>query len=67
VEGSAVECETQCLCPMRGRWDPVNDAIQQALTTITLADMQDASIPRAFRVPASMPAPPLQAPIQAAE
>jgi FeS assembly SUF system regulator len=59
VEGSTVECESQCLCPMRGRWDPVNDAIQQALTNITLADMQDASIPRAFRIPAtaSLPAP----------
>ena len=32
VEGSAVECESQGLCPMRGRWDPVNEAIQQALT-----------------------------------
>jgi Rrf2 family protein len=59
VEGSTVECETQCLCPMRGRWDPVNEAIQQALTNITLADMQEASIPRAFRIPAtaSLPAP----------
>ena len=51
VEGSTVECETQCLCPMRGRWDPVNDAIQQALTTITLADMQEAAIPRALPHP----------------
>ena len=36
---------------MRGRWDPVNEAIQQALAAITLADMQEAAIPRAFRVP----------------
>jgi len=43
VEGSVVECESQCMCPMRGRWDPVNDAIQQALTNITLADMQDTA------------------------
>jgi Rrf2 family protein len=58
VEGSTVECESQCMCPMRGRWDPVNEAIQQALTTISLADMRDAAIPRAFRVPvtASLPA-----------
>ena len=40
VEGSASECESQCLCPMRGRWDPVNDAIHAALSRITLADMQ---------------------------
>jgi Rrf2 family protein len=57
VEGSMVECETQCLCPMRGRWDPVNEAIQQALSTITLADMHEASIPRAFRIPASSDTP----------
>jgi len=51
VEGSAVECETQCMCPMRGRWDPVNEAIQQALSGITLAEMAEASVPQAFRVP----------------
>jgi FeS assembly SUF system regulator len=55
VEGSALECEAQGLCPMRGRWDPVNDAIHQALSAITLADMQAAAIPRAFRIPAPNP------------
>jgi FeS assembly SUF system regulator len=53
VEGSASECESSGLCPMRGRWDPVNDAIQSALNTITLADMQRSAIPPAFRVPAA--------------
>jgi FeS assembly SUF system regulator len=53
VEGSAVECESQGMCPMRGRWDPVNDAIQQALAGITLADMAEASVPRALRFPAT--------------
>jgi FeS assembly SUF system regulator len=53
VEGSATECESQAMCPMRGRWDPVNDAIRQALNAITLADMQMAAIPAAFRVPPS--------------
>jgi FeS assembly SUF system regulator len=52
VEGAVNECESQGLCPMRGRWDPVNDAIYQALSSITLADMQEASIPPIFRVPA---------------
>jgi len=51
VDGSLTECESQGLCPVRGRWDPVNEAIQQALSSITLADMQEAAIPRAFRVP----------------
>jgi FeS assembly SUF system regulator len=60
VDGSLTECESQGLCPVRGRWDPVNEAIQQALSSITLADMQEAAIPRAFRVPAR------SAPIQAA-
>jgi len=53
VEASAVECETRGLCPMHGRWEPVNEAIQQALASITLADMQEAAIPRAFRIPAA--------------
>lgn len=43
VEGSTSECESQTRCPMRGRWDPVNDAIRRALSGITLADMRDAA------------------------
>jgi FeS assembly SUF system regulator len=50
VDGSATNCESQGLCPMRGRWDPVNDAIYKALSSITLADMQAAPLP-AFRMP----------------
>ena len=45
---------------MRGRWDPVNDAIQQALTNITLADMQEAVDPA--RVPQCRP--PIHAPLR---
>jgi FeS assembly SUF system regulator len=52
VDGSTTECESRGLCPVRGRWDPVNDAIHQALTAITLADMAETQVPRAFRVPA---------------
>lgn len=52
VEGSVTECESQALCPMRGRWDPVNEAIQQAMQNISLADMSEASIPVMFRTPA---------------
>jgi FeS assembly SUF system regulator len=55
VEGAMGGCEVEHLCPMRGRWDPVNEAIQQALSNITLADMQEASIPRAFRTPVQPP------------
>jgi len=56
VEGGAGGCEAESLCPMRGRWDPVNEAIHQALTNITLADMQEASLPRAFMVRPAIPA-----------
>lgn len=51
VDGSLTECESLALCPVRGRWDPVNDAIQRALGAISLADMRAAAIPAAFRVP----------------
>ncbi len=46
-------CESGCLCPMRGRWDPVNSAIRTALQGITLADLADAAPPATFRTPAS--------------
>jgi FeS assembly SUF system regulator len=48
------DCETRGLCPMHGRWDPVNEAIEQALGSITLADME-RGIPRAFRIPDPAP------------
>jgi FeS assembly SUF system regulator len=51
VDGSVSGCESQGLCPMRGRWDPVNEAIHKALSGITLADMQTGLLP-AFRAPA---------------
>ncbi len=44
------DCESQCLCPMRGRWDPVNMAIRTALGAITLADMAQAAVPPSLRV-----------------
>jgi hypothetical protein len=39
---------------MRGRWDPVNEAIHNALSSITLADMQASLLP-AFRLPVAQP------------
>jgi FeS assembly SUF system regulator len=54
VEGAPGGCESSGLCPMRGRWDPVNEAIHRALSTITLADMQAPVLP-AFR-PLARPA-----------
>ena len=49
VEGGC--CEAESFCSMAGRWDPVNSAIRAALTAISLADMREAAIPRAFRTP----------------
>ncbi len=43
-------CDTHSLCPMHGRWDPVNAAIRAALHGITLADME-RTVPRGFRPP----------------
>jgi FeS assembly SUF system regulator len=39
VDGSTGQCDAESICPVRGRWDPVNDAIRRALSGITLADM----------------------------
>lgn len=41
-------CDSQRFCPMHGRWDPVNAAIEGALRAITLAQMEQA-VPRALR------------------
>jgi FeS assembly SUF system regulator len=60
VDG-AMGCESQSLCPVAGRWDPVNYAIRDALSAITLADMAAAAIPRAFRTPVALPAASLPA------
>ncbi len=50
VEGSGQECGTGRFCPVRGRWDKVNDAIHSALTAITLDEMQDQNF---FAMPLS--------------
>jgi FeS assembly SUF system regulator len=39
VDGSTGLCEAETLCPVRGRWDPVNQAIRSALSAITVADI----------------------------
>ncbi len=59
------ECDTHRLCPVHGRWDPVNEAIRAALAGITLADMEAAMVPPAFRAPPTLPAPALSSRIPA--
>ncbi len=41
VEGSGQECGSGRFCPVRGRWDRVNDAIHAALAAITLDQMHE--------------------------
>jgi FeS assembly SUF system regulator len=53
VEGGG--CGSETLCPVRGRWDPVNEAIREALTAISLADMQAALPPIRRAAPAALP------------
>ena len=42
VDGDG-RCESEALCPVRGRWNPVNTAVRNALAAITLADMDAAA------------------------
>ena len=39
VDGGAGLCEAEGICAVRGRWDPVNQAIRDALSGITVADL----------------------------
>ncbi len=39
VEHSPSACEAECCCPVRGRWDPVNAAVREALESVTLAQL----------------------------
>lgn len=54
VDGGFGLCEAEHVCPVRGRWDPVNAAIRDALSAITVA-----------RIASPLPAAP--SPVLAAE
>ena len=43
VEGSAIDCDSSRFCPIHGRWEKVNRAIEAALAAITLADVRSSS------------------------
>lgn len=51
VDGGLGNCEAESICAVRGRWDPVNDAIRRALSDITVADLAG---PPPRRAPATM-------------
>ncbi|MGH7118909.1 MAG: SUF system Fe-S cluster assembly regulator [Acetobacteraceae bacterium] len=50
VDGASAGCDVLEVCPVRGRWDPVNAAIREALAAISLEDMQGASVSRPFHI-----------------
>nr|WP_305123427.1 SUF system Fe-S cluster assembly regulator [Roseomonas sp. GC11] len=68
VDGATGGCEAETLCPVRGRWDPVNEAIRAALSAISMADLAGPRGGSARCRPASvlsapaLSAPPLSAP-----
>ena len=39
VDGAIGGCDAEAMCPVRGRWDPVNRAIRNALAAVTVADL----------------------------
>ncbi len=39
VDGSDSACGVEALCPIRGGWDRINEAIRSALETVTLAEL----------------------------
>lgn len=45
VDGTTGGCDVESLCPMRGNWDRVNQAIRQALEQVTLDDMSLSFLP----------------------
>lgn len=55
VDSAAGGCETEGRCPVRGRWDPVNDAIRRALSGISIADL--AGVPAIVPHPEVVAAP----------
>lgn len=42
VDGNSGGCDVEQLCPMRGNWDKVNQAIRAALSQVTLEDMRQS-------------------------
>ncbi|HEV7266607.1 MAG TPA: SUF system Fe-S cluster assembly regulator [Falsiroseomonas sp.] len=48
VDGGFGLCEAEHVCPVRGRWDPVNAAIRGALSAITVAEI---AAPKPFFMP----------------
>jgi FeS assembly SUF system regulator len=41
VDGAEDHCVVESLCPMRGNWNRVNNAIREALESVSLAELID--------------------------
>jgi FeS assembly SUF system regulator len=41
VDGSEDQCDVEAMCPMRGNWNRVNNAIRAALECVSLAELID--------------------------
>jgi FeS assembly SUF system regulator len=54
VDGGLGLCEAESVCAVRGRWDPVNEAIRNALSRITVADLAGPGHCPAARATASL-------------
>jgi FeS assembly SUF system regulator len=54
VDGGLGFCEAEHVCAVRGRWDPVNEAIRKALSGITIADLAGPDHCPAVRATASL-------------
>ncbi len=56
VDGAMGGCDAEHHCAVRGRWDPVNEAVRAALSTISIADLSRPSCPEMHRPPVFSPA-----------
>lgn len=52
VDGGVGGCDAEAICPVRGRWDPVNAAIRGALSGITVAALAQPRFPWDLPLPA---------------
>ena len=53
VEEADGQCAVESLCPMRGRWDKLNSAVQSAFETVSLAEIAAiATVPNFIDDPA---------------
>ena len=53
VDGSVEHCGVEAICPMRGNWNRVNEAILRALSEVTLAEMAEPVWPAAAMRPST--------------